>query len=139
MADDSFRRWQAIALRQLSDTVKLLIALSIGALGFGISELRDPQFLLVGCVKYLFGAGLVFLFLAAGTGIGCTVVRLQDFRVTAQIAHRRGERSVDEMRGRTRWLGRVTWILFWSQVGCFVVGVVVLGVSIILVHRNGLV
>ena len=86
MADTRFNRWQAYSITQLTFAINLVFGLSVGALGFAVSLLRDISFIPSRCYSILFAASLALLGISTLCEIGTAVSRLLDFRYTRGIA-----------------------------------------------------
>jgi hypothetical protein len=137
MADDkkdSFIRWQSTTIEQLTYAVNLILSFAVATLGFQITILLDAKFNPSSWQKPVFSASLLILLVSVGFGIWCVINRLLDFRTTTRVARNREQgKPNDEMTGdRALYekLGKITWKLFWWQVGAFAVGVLLLVLGI---------
>jgi hypothetical protein len=130
----SFIRWQSTVIAQFTYTVNLVLGLSVAALAFQISTLLESDFNPVSWQKFSFSISLLALVASVVLGICCVANRLLDFRATAQAARMREQRaSGEEMevhRLRAKRHGAWTWGIFWSQLGTFGVGIVLLVLSV---------
>src|SRR5690606_13376873 len=85
---ESFIRWQAIARDQLSFSSNLILTLSLAALGYQLDLFnREPS-----PDKCHLGLGLLAAAILTASvllGIGLTVNRLLDFKLTKDVARRR--------------------------------------------------
>lgn len=127
----SFVRWQAITREHLSSTSNLVLGLATGLLAFQSTLLLDHK-LAVPC-SFVFGVlSLAFLGGSVGFALWCAINRLRDFRLTAQIAHRRsnGENDLNSEREEAKSLGKTTWHLFRAQIWALGIGVVAEVISI---------
>lgn len=128
---DSFVRWQAITVTQLTYTVNLLIGLAVAAVGFQVTLLLSRKLHLVTSQKVFLVLSLLAWLASIGLGIWCVINRLRDFRATTKAA---GLREDGDMAGRQPYvtlykrLGERTWSIFWFQIGTFSGGVLLLGI-----------
>jgi hypothetical protein len=127
---DSFIRWQSTTIEQLTYAVNLILSFSVATLGFQVTILLDEKFKPSHWQKPVFSVSLVILLISVGLGIWCVINRLRDFRATTRVARmREGGKSDAEMaadRALSDSLGKITWKLFWWQIGTFGVGVLFL-------------
>jgi hypothetical protein len=133
MTDDRYNRWQGLGIAQLSIAIALISSLSVAGLGAGLSLLQNKEYLLA-APKYLFLASLLFLFIALLTSFGAIITRLLDFRLTARKVRTAMKQAYDKPL-TIFWLdsdsyGNLTWGLFWVSCFTFLLGVVLLVVSI---------
>lgn len=130
-----FQRWQKIAIDQLTYALNLFLALTIAVLAYWFSLLRDDGFMPGATAKCLMLLSLLALAVSVVCGLVCVVLRLIDFRGTAQRA--RGKEDApgrDELRG----LGRRTWNLFYVHLVGFGVGVILLAIALLLTYGGRL-
>ena len=139
MASDKFIRWQEYRIEQLAFAQNLFLGLSVGALAFGISLVRDEGFFLSGRSKIVFGVGLAALALSIVLGCAAVVSRLLDFRSTAaKIRADEKDDAANEAgvyKNRSEVFGTLTWSLFWLELLSFVIGLV--GLTVGLCSRYG--
>lgn len=134
MADDRYNRWQGLAIAQLSVAVALISGLSVSGLAVGLSLLQNKEFVPGGAFKGMFMWSFPILLLAALSSCISVVSRLLDFRLTARKV--RKDKKPDYSRPiKMFWLGpdaysSITWFLFWVSCMSFLIGVVLLFVSI---------
>lgn len=131
---ESFVRWQEVTRNHFSALSNLVLALATGVLAFNSSLLVDHKMPSEG--SFLFSiASLVFLAASICFALWCSVNRLRDFRLTAQVArkHQRGEMNIQPLRGESSSMGNLTWRLFWLQVGLFGVGSIC-GALAVIIH-----
>ena len=133
MADDRYNRWQGLAIAQLTVAVALISGLSVAGLGVGLSLLQKNEFLLT-APKCIFSASLLLLLIAALLSCGAVITRLLDFRLTARKVRKDMKPTYDKpltifSLGPDGY-GRATWGLFWGSCLTFLVGVILLVVSI---------
>jgi hypothetical protein len=101
----------------------LILALATGLLAFDSTLLLEHKFS-QGCAFQLAAASAFFLAASVVFALWCSVNRLRDFRVTAQIVRckSQGELELQDFREESRSLGRFTWGLFWFQLTLFGLG-----------------
>jgi hypothetical protein len=128
---DSFRRWQAITINQLTYAADLLLGFAVATIGFVLKLLLDGKFdqslRELGLSFYLAVSATLLIAFSAAAGIALIVNRLYDFRTTATIARRRDTGASKEELASTRLdssaLGRRTWRFFWFQLISFGFGI----------------
>jgi len=135
---ESFVRWQSTTIAQLGYSIGLLLSIATAMLGFAFALLKDRDFSLSSCEKYVFVGALLLLTASVALGLACVVNRLCDFRLTTGIARGREQLLRDEKpqetidsflkpkRDLAKILGKRTWSLFWWQTGTFSLGVLFL-------------
>jgi uncharacterized membrane protein YgdD (TMEM256/DUF423 family) len=133
MADsrnEPFIRWQGRSLEYFSYSINLLLAFSVGTLGFGVNLLRDASFSPSDCAKYLFAISLLSQILSVAIGLACVLYRVKDFRDTTTIAKKKSQLEFDSeletLRGLVGIIGSRTRRLFGWQVSFFSVGTILL-------------
>ncbi len=130
-----FQRWQKIAIDQLTYALNLFLALTIAVLAYWFSLLRDDGFIPEATAKCLMVLSLLALAVSVICGLVCVVLRLVNFRGTAQRARDRDDApSRDELRG----LGRLTWNLFYIHLAGFGFGVLLLAIALLLTNGGRL-
>ncbi len=139
MPTDPFIRWQAITIKQMSYSINLIIASSVGSLGYALSLLPNRDFELIGLSKCFFDFGMGGLILSIVVGVATSLNRLKDFRITAKLA--RGKETIperDRLRDLTDELGDTTWCLFRWQLGLFIFGFVFLLIAFAIIYKDKL-
>jgi len=135
-----FVRWQTQTIAQLSFAINLFAGLSVAALGFGVSFLREMSFSPSRCYAVLYLASLAFLGVSVLCGIGATVTRLLDFRATTRTVRLRQTDPKSEeiavVGDEAKGLGKATWRLFWALLGAFLIGIAGLTISLISVYGS---
>lgn len=137
-AKESFIRWQAVTIAQLSYSINLILTFTVAALGFGASLLLKEQFQPDSRPLNLLLLSLALLVIAGGLGVWCTITRLRDFRATTKITRLRTKEGHDadadltNLRALTSRLGSRTWGIFWWQIGVFSAGILFLVLSVAL-------
>lgn len=127
MNKESFVRWQSITISQLSYIVNLILGLSIASLGFQVSILLDESLKTNSWQGCIFIISILSLLASTFLGIYCTINRLRDFRATKKVARMREQNKSDNEirphRDLSNKLGERTWKIFWFQIGCFGLGI----------------
>lgn len=118
---DSFVRWQAITLAQMTYAVDLILGIAIAALGFQVALLRSDGFSPVSIQKCVFSISLFLTCVSIAAGVAVIINRLRDFRATMHAARSREKKKppcdIEPLRVRYRKLGDRTWSLFYWQIG----------------------
>lgn len=124
MSDERFVRWQGYAISQFTFVLNLFLGLAVGTLAFSVTLLKDDDFVLGSCLKTVFLVSLIALCLSVLAGCCAVVSRLMDFRLTAQnIRQKTNDVGGDEFGAyKTKFLGRVSWGLFWFELATFTLG-----------------
>jgi|APTNR8051073442_1049403.scaffolds.fasta_scaffold17939_3 hypothetical protein len=139
MADnDNFTRWQNIRIMQLGFANNLIILLAVGLLGFSITFLEDVSSLTI-CQKFFFWSSCILILVSIGFGIALIVNRLNDFKITAQIALRikNGKRDgIENDRQESKEMGKQTWNYFTIQVSTFLVGFLCLLILVLIEYKD---
>jgi hypothetical protein len=136
--NESFVRWQGIAITQLGYAVNLILGFATASLGFALTLLKDKDFNPQQCERIFFDSALALLSLSIGFGIWCVINRLRDFRKTKDIANEREELSeieLEQRRDEVKKLGTFTWRLFWSQLASFGIGLFALVLVFFSIYR----
>lgn len=135
--NDSYTRWQRITITQLGFTTNLIFTITIAIIGFSFKTVTNSNFLLSCSEKYFYTAGFIILLISFVSGIIITFTRLIDFRLTAKTARKRENNSRDmalnNLRCKTKYLGKATWGLFWVQISTFGLGTLL--IVIVLLHH----
>ena len=123
---DSFVRWQAITIGQLTYAINLILTFSVATLGFQASLLLSEKFNPVSWQKGIFIFSLFLLCISVAFGLWGVINRLRDFRATAQVAMKRVQHcSIEEVemnRAISKQMGACTWNLFRLQLVTFFLG-----------------
>jgi len=126
---ESFIRWQAITLAQMTYAVNLILGFAVAVLGFQVTMLLNKDSFLSHCQKWVLSEGILSIGVSTILGIIVVINRLRDFRATMNAARLREDGSNPEalqtLRAHYRKLGAMTWRLFWCQIGFFAVGIVI--------------
>jgi hypothetical protein len=139
-----FTRWQSITITQLGYAINLFLTFTVASLGFALSIAKDGIEHSPTCwAKHLLLFSIFLFLLSLGSGLGCVINRLCDFRKTESIARdkEKGELLPCEYARRsaeTDRLGRCTWKLFHWQIGLFCAGVLTLTVEFLVLYHSNL-
>lgn len=132
---DSFVRWQNIRITQLGFANNLLIALGVTLIGFTLDFIQTDQQILIFTQKFLFWVGISSSIVSIGLGLFVVINRLEDFKLTAQIARNRENETTSGInvdRTQTNKLGKRTWCCFIWQVVTFSVGFLLLLIMVLI-------
>jgi hypothetical protein len=137
-------RFQNINVQHVTNTINILLTLTVGLTAFAVNILVTSQAPIERCAKIWLALCLVFLFLAAFTGIALMFTRLEDFRRSARAAKillDEPDFPVSEARslriGADR-INQATQILIYVQPSLFLLGFVCLTVSVFITHGSKL-
>jgi len=125
MNNESYIRWQNIRISQLGFANNLILGISIALIGFILDFLQTDDLVLNSCQKFLFWVGGSLTLVSIGFGLYVVFNRLEDFRLTAQIARKRETGKTDGIeddRSESKVLGTKTWNCFIWQVSTLIVG-----------------
>lgn len=127
---DRFIRWQGVLREHVTFLNNLLLAISVGVVGFCISLLSQDNFSPFCYTKFLFTFGLGVTFISILLGLWTALNRLLDFRKTVEKIKKELEGSHSDDLVETKKLmeiyGKRTWYLFYLQIGTLFVGVLLL-------------
>jgi len=122
----------------MSYSINIILGLATAALGFSINLLRDEAFNLSCWGKSFFVFACISFLLSIAFGILVTLNRLKDFRLTAQKARIRENRTDEEKLElyilryiSDEILGKLTWTLFRLEIGFFSAGILFLVFTIV--------
>jgi hypothetical protein len=123
---DNYIRWQNIRINQLGFANNLIIALATALIGYILNflQLENTDLNIVQKVLFWIGSGLIII--SIGLGIFVVINRLEDFRLTAQIAKNKDFKDLEEDRDKTKKLGKRTWCAFIWQTSTFLIGFLLL-------------
>jgi len=134
---DKFQRWQKITLEQFGYAQNLTLTLTIATLGYWFVLLKDKDFIPSPSAKCMMLLSLLALIFSAVVGLACVVNRLWDFRGTAKRA-RREPSSESPTKEYLDALGQTSWVLFYSQLLTFALGVALLAPALLLTYGGKL-
>jgi hypothetical protein len=135
-----FNRWQTKQIDLLTFTINLLFVISIALYGFFLNP-RESSCINHFCEYYTHHLLAFFLPFNMTIGLVALVIRLNDFKITKNLIKTRKslkkskallsqntsiignikslENKIKLQKSVTKWLGKVTWILFYIQVIIF--------------------
>ncbi|KIA99453.1 hypothetical protein OA93_04615 [Flavobacterium sp. KMS] len=133
--NESYIRWQNIRITQLGFANNLIILLSVALLGFYVKFLET-----CGCLNNIqkFFICVCFMLIIISIILGFIVMlnRLDDFKLTAQIARKREtdqRNGIEKDRTQAKELGKKTYSYFIWQVvtflGAFISGFIIVVVE----------
>lgn len=127
---ESSVRWQGRTIEQFGYSLNLVLGLCIAGIGYETTLILNKEIERAGWQNCLLAMSLLSWVISVGAALWCVVTRLQNFRLTAQIARNRedGASALELQPDRKKLtdLDNFTWTLFWWQIGSFSVGVIVL-------------
>ncbi len=140
---DRFPRWQQTTIEQMGYFINLIIVLCLGTIGFCVSKLLDFNIIQNCSAETLVISGTTFLLVSLSMLIYVQYNRLLDFRITSQLSRRNDKPShtlldtPENLRNRTKKLGRLTWRIFDISLIFFALGqlFVVLGFMITILSK----
>jgi hypothetical protein len=139
MTKERFIRWQNRTIEQMGYAVNLILGLAVATLGFSHNLLSSsPEFTPIDFAKFCFTSSLFSTVTLIILGIWCVITRLEDFRITKDVARaeeRASPTGQNGPRSKMNNLGKRTWILFRWQWRTFGLAVSLLSLSFV-VHFN---
>lgn len=120
----SYLKWQDIRITQLGYANNLIIALAVALFGFTIKFIQTEDLILSNFQKVLFWIICALIIISVGLGIYVVLNRLEDFKLSAQIARKRETNKRDGIendRLKSERLGNITWNIFIWQIVTFIV------------------
>lgn len=140
--EERFIRWQSILRNQLTFLNNLLLAISIGILGYLFTLLNTPTFIITGDQKLFFTLGLFLLFISVMCGIFTAFNRLLDFRATTKKIRKKQlgskQENLSELTELMELYGKITWFLFYSQIITLSISVFSLCIAFFEIYRDKL-
>jgi len=133
-----FQRWQKFAIDQLGYALNLILTYTIAAVGYCFVLLKDRDFTPGSSAKCTMLLSLLTLGSSAICGVGCVVNRMRDFRATQKRAHPESGSRDTPTKGEVDQIGQTTWLLFHSHVGLFVIGMILLAITLLLTYGGKL-
>ncbi len=131
--EERFVRWQRYTLNQLTFVLNMFFGLAVGAVAFSFTLLRDKEFLLVGCPKFLFKIAIISLCLSVFSSCAAVISRLMDYRYTARKIRNDKNSEFEEStvyKYKSKFFGDLTWRLFWIQTVTLCIGLLGLMVGV---------
>ncbi len=131
---ESSIRWQGRSIEQFGYTLNLVLGLSVAGIGYESSLFIKSELERAGWQNCLLSASLLALVVSVAAGLWCTISRLRDFRVTAEVARQRENGTTPDdlqrLREKADQLGQFSWTLLWCQLWSFAIGILLLVVVI---------
>jgi hypothetical protein len=131
---ESLRRYEATRREQLGAAINLVFGLAAAAAGFCVSQITAEHAHFSGLGTFVFLSATFLFILTVGLCMLTTWTRLQDYRATSDTlrAELRDAPAAEVARFRAGAdrLGIRTWVLFRAQSLAFVLGVVLLAISL---------
>ena len=111
---ERYVRWQNYRITQFSFAINLFLGFAIASLAFAMNAKFDRKAIPVEVLNVT----IVWWGISVLAGVLATLVRLLDFRYTAQKIMHGG--AFNEFMAR--YCGPITWSIFWIQVGSYALG-----------------
>lgn len=130
---ESFLRWQDIAIKQLGYTINLMLTLAGAALGFGVKTMMESTTVLPCPARLFFRISLGLLAVSIVSAVGANFTRCHDYRYTRRAARARvkeNEQIHDSSAETAEKYGQWTWGFFSLQSIAFASGVLLLALAI---------
>lgn len=126
-------------MTQFGFVSNLMLGFAVAALGLWISLLRDTDFHPHGWPNCSFVLSGIAIIVSFASGIWCSLNRLWDFRITAEIARGKleGKELIDK-RTRSEKLGGRSWALLYWQIATLVLAAIFLGIALGSFYRHRL-
>jgi hypothetical protein len=116
-------RWEGYRIAQFSFAINLFLTFSVGALGFCLALIKDNDFSPPDGMGYLLLHSVFSLGGSIIIGGLATFVRLWDFRCTAiKIRKKYADCRQSAAEFLAKWLGCVSWSLFYLQMATLAYG-----------------
>lgn len=118
-------RWQAIRINQLGFINNLVLGLSLGLVAYNFKFILPDEIQLNCFQKVLFWISSILTVTSVFIALILAINRLEDFRLTAQIARKEEKEQTDDIeldREKSNKLGKKTWCLFTWQLATFLIG-----------------
>ena len=136
---ERFVRWQGYTMGQLTFVLNMFFGLSVAALAFAFSLIKDKEFIISSFPKLLFQVGVISLCVAVFVSCAAVISRLFDYRYTAQKIRADEKEEGEEsavFKYKSSMLGRLTWRLFWVQVVTMSLGLLGVVVGVLSAYGN---
>ncbi len=139
--NERFIRWQQILREHLSFLNNLVLTFSVGTLGFLFSLLNEENFVPIYCQKIFFTIGLLVISLSILIGLATSFSRLFDFRITLKKIKQDLSGNHSELKKLKKIMdmySKSSWILFYSQVVIFTLGILNLLIAFLMIYQEKL-
>jgi hypothetical protein len=119
---DSFQKWSAHRINQVTAATSLMFAIASAALGYMMSQLIDTRVPIQNIATWPFAIGIVAFTVSTISGIVVVFNRLDSFRETCEIIKQRDDQhdaaSLEEKRRENEetdaWTTTAFKVQFWS-------------------------
>lgn len=119
----NYKYWREIQRNQLTISSNIIFTFCIATIGFIINYLLKEKNLTCPIIKNLFCLTIAFFLLSILTYLILNVVKLNDYRKTAKLIN--NDTSLKEISKQTRFIGKLTWYLFYLEIIFAVLGFIV--------------
>ena len=103
--NDNYIRWQAIRIKQLGFINNLALGISVGLLAYNFKFILLDEVQLNSFQKILFWISSLLTVIPVFIALIVSINRLEDFRLTAQIAPKEEKKKTDANSGYSKcWL-----------------------------------
>lgn len=131
---ERYPRWQGRSLDQMGYTLNLILIIITATIGFIISLLLSTKF--TSNIFSFLMLGLITLIICSTVTISTILIRLLNFRKTAQMVREKekdnkDQSKIDKLKVETDNLGDYTWKSLYVAIVLFVIGYLFIGVSLI--------
>lgn len=122
-------RWETRRIEQFGYLINAVLVLATASLGFAIALLQSPTFTMKCAAALLWWVGVILLTFSVAATLLCSLVRLWNFRGTADRLRIRHSQKAS--KHYLRQLGTYSWRLLYTALLSFLGGVVAIGTSVI--------
>lgn len=132
--NESFIRWEAYTIAQLSYAINLILILSVAGIGFITSSLLSDKYNQISWLSDMFIISILLLLVSAAFGLWSIINRLRVFRATTlmeRIRHEHVPHSFERLYKLTEGLDEAIWPIFWCQIAIFSAGIIAFVFSVI--------
>lgn len=139
---ERFIRWDTVRRNYFSVIINLFLTISIGLLSFLLQELAKPNF----TKSIFFTTALILIFASVILGVLTSTSRFFDFRYTARkirLTEQKEEKNtsnndIDRINRKKKCYETLTLILFYFQIGTFVISIISSVLSALSQHKDKL-
>jgi hypothetical protein len=120
---ERYVRWQDYRITQFSFAINLFLTFAVAALGFSFALIKEAAFMPPPGSGWLLRHGIYSLAASVVFGTLATLCRLFDFRCTAiKIKKKYSDWRQNLAEFLAKWLGGVSWALFYFQLAALAYG-----------------
>jgi hypothetical protein len=120
---ERYVRWQDYRITQFSFAINLFLTFAVAALGFSLALIKDAAFTPPAGAGWLIRHAIYSLVASVVFGTLATLCRLFDFRCTAiKIKKKYSDWRQSAAEFLEKWLGGVSWALFYFQLAALAYG-----------------